>query len=157
MNGNITQNKVKTILKNKDSMLLDIDRKIAALVTELSNDDMIKERCLSAVKLSQTSSKGCDHGDLSDVIIDIEEHNADRRKELSRLIIHLNKQKKEIDKVWAGFLLLDEPYYDVINKLYVENGQYYNVQNDLKLSEGQFERYRKKGILMIISYVESRD
>ena len=108
------------------------------------------------MKLSQTSSKGGDHSDLSDVIIDIEEHNADRRKELSRLIIHLNKQKKEIDKVWAGFLLLDEPYYDVINKLYVENGQYYNVQNDLKLSEGQFERYRKKGILMIISYVESR-
>ncbi|WP_456056178.1 hypothetical protein [Agathobacter sp.] len=51
---------------------------------------------------------------------------------------------------------MDEPYYDVINKLYVENGQYYNVQNDLKLSEGQFERYHKKGILMIISYVESR-
>ncbi|WP_456056177.1 hypothetical protein [Agathobacter sp.] len=95
MNGNITQNKVKTILRNKHNMLSDIDRKIAALVTELSNDDMIKERCLSAVKLSQTSSKGGDHSDLSDVIIDIEEHNADRRKELSRLIIHLNKQKKE--------------------------------------------------------------
>ena len=155
MNEYISEKTVREILKHKDELLVDIQRKEAALLKELDQEELIRERCLASVGVSQTTTKSGVLGDLSNVIVEIEKKKENRRKELCRLLLYLSNQEELINKVWAGYLILNRPYYTVIKKLYVENGAYYPVQQEVNLSASQFERYRKKGIQDIIEYAKS--
>ena len=102
MNGNnISEKNIKRILRNKVDMLEDIDRKVAALLSEMNEEDIIRERCLQTVRL-----------------------------------------------------ILDSPYYTIMNRLYVEKGLYFTVQQELNMSQSQFERHRKKAIRKIKDYAE---
>lgn len=156
MNGNnISEKNIKRILRNKVDMLEDIDRKVAALLSEMNEEDIIRERCLQTVRLSQLSSQSGVHKDLSDIIMDLDKREAARRNELSNLLINMTNEKNIINRVWAGFLILDSPYYTIMNRLYVEKGLYFTVQQELNMSQSQFERHRKKAIRKIKDYAES--
>ena len=152
---NITEKNVKKILRNKDDMIADINRKVMALISEMNEEDIIRERCLQTVKYSQVSSTCGEHRDLSDVLMALDKKEEARRRELSRLLINMTNDKNMINRVWAGFLILDRPYYTIMSRLYVEKGLYFSVQEELDMSSSQFERCRKKAIQKIIEYAQS--
>lgn len=61
-----------------------------------------------------------------------------------------------INRVWACFLALDDPYYTMLNQLYVENDLYEAVRQQFDMSPTTFERHRKKALTLIAEYVDSQ-
>lgn len=71
------------------------------------------------------------------------------------MLTELSYQEDLVNRVWACFLALDDPYYTLLSQLYVENDLYENVRIQFDMSPTTFERYRKKALHLIIEYTNS--
>ena len=159
----ITEDRIKKILSNREKMLNDINKKMVLLFREVSRSDMgvfmdelIVEKSISAAHNSLLPGpKGGKKKDLSDLIIKLEKDREIRRKELLTMLTELSYQEDLVNRVWACFLALDDPYYTLLSQLYVENDLYENVRIQFDMSPTTFERYRKKALHLIIEYIRS--
>ncbi len=159
----ITEDRIKKILSNREKMLNDINKKMVLLFREVSRSDMgvfmdelIAEKSISAAHNSLLPGpKGGKKKDLSDLIIKLEKDREIRRKELLTMLTELSNQEDVVNRVWACYLALDDPYYTLLSQLYVENDLYENVRIQFDMSPTTFERYRKKALHLIIEYTKS--
>lgn len=71
------------------------------------------------------------------------------------MLTELSNQEDMVNRVWACYLALDDPYYTLLSQLYVENDLYENVRIQFDMSPTTFERYRKKALHLIIEYTKS--
>ena len=78
--------------------------------------------------------KGGKKKDLSDLIIKLEKDREIRRKELLTMLTELSNQEDMVNRVWACYLALDDPYYTLLSQLYVENDLYENVRIQFDMS-----------------------
>lgn len=125
----ITEDRIKKILSNREKMLNDINKKMVLLFREVSRSDMgvfmdelIAEKSISAAHNSLLPGpKGGKKKDLSDLIIKLEKDREIRRKELLTMLTELSNQEDVVNRVWACYLALDDPYYTLLSQLYVEN------------------------------------
>lgn len=159
MSEQVTEERIKMILSKREKMLRDINEKVILLIKDLDriDDDLITEKSIHAVSINMMpSAKGGVKKDLSDLIIKLQRDREERKNELYKMIRLLSDQEYMINRVWACFLALDDPYYTMLNQLYVENDLYEAVRQQFDMSPTTFERHRKKALTLIAEYVDSQ-
>ena len=159
MSEQITEERIKMILSKREKMLRDINEKVILLIKDLDriDDDLITEKSIHAVSINMMpSAQGGVKKDLSDLIIKLQHDREERKNELYKMIRLLSDQEYMINRVWACFLALDDPYYTMLNQLYVENDLYEAVRQQFDMSPTTFERHRKKALTLIAEYVDSQ-
>ena len=159
MSEQVTEERIKMILSKREKMLRDINEKVILLIKDLDriDDDLIAEKSIHAVSINMMpSAKGGVKKDLSDLIIKLQRDREERKNELYKMIRLLSDQEYMINRVWACFLALDDPYYTMLNQLYVENDLYEAVRQQFDMSPTTFERHRKKALTLIAEYVDSQ-
>lgn len=159
MSEQITEERIKMILSKREKMLRDINEKVILLIKDLDriDDDLITEKSIHAVSINMMpSAQGGVKKDLSDLIIKLQRDREERKNELYKMIRLLSDQEYMINRVWACFLALDDPYYTMLNQLYVENDLYEAVRQQFDMSPTTFERHRKKALTLIAEYVDSQ-
>lgn len=159
MSEQITEERIKMILSKREKMLRDINEKVILLIKDLDriDDDLITEKSIHAVSINMMpSAQGGVKKDLSDLIIKLQRDREERKNELNKMIRLLSDQEYMINRVWACFLALDDPYYTMLNQLYVENDLYEAVRQQFDMSPTTFERHRKKALTLIAEYVDSQ-
>lgn len=159
MSEQITEERIKMILSKREKMLRDINEKVILLIKDLDriDDDLITEKSIHAVSINMMpSAQGGVKKDLSDLIIKLQRDREERKNELYKMIRLLSDQEYMINRVWACFLALDDPYYTMLNQLYVENDLYEAVRQSFDMSPTTFERHRKKALTLIAEYVDSQ-
>lgn len=153
--GKITENEVKKILKNKETMINSLRGKFFSVRHDLMQQrEVIEMVCLSSPISGVAGPKGS-HKDLTDVYEKYQDTLTRRRIEYKALLRQLVRQEERINRVWEAFLALEEPYYGILNALYVHNRLYSDVESCSGLSHRIFEEKRKEGIRQIIRLFES--
>lgn len=85
----------------------------------------------------------------------VPQENPSCQSVLQCCLMALFLQEDVVNRVWACYLALDDPYYTLLSQLYVENDLYENVRIQFDMSPTTFERYRKKALHLIIEYTKS--
>lgn len=153
--GKISENEVKDILKNKETMLNSIHEKLFMVRHDLmQHREIIEMVCLSSPISGVSGPKGV-HKDLSDVYEKYQNTLNRRRTEYKALFRQMVRKEDKINRVWGAFLTLDDPYYWILNELYVHNRLYTDVESCSGMSHRIFEEKRKDGIRQIIRLYES--
>ena len=138
---------IKEILKNKDVWLRSIRTKrqelydaLAEVVTELERTDKIQ------------SDRQHVH-----TVFDVQRYKEllNRQKmELMHLLDELYVEESKIFGVWDCHMTLPEPYFTIIDKLYIKGFTYKQVEMESGYSHQPFENNRKNGLFMLQSRYE---
>ena len=156
MNNKISEAAVKDILRNREKKIENIHKKMYSLHKELeSTDEVLEAAALPAVKSDGMPGSHGTHQDLSDVYITYQKQLKDRNEEIRKIMWALVEEEERISRVFACYYALDDPYYSILNAIYVENQLYQSVENDFEMSHKTFEKNRQHAILLIIKFYES--
>lgn len=153
---NLSETEIKDILRNREQKIANIHKKMFSLYRELEHtDDILESVAFPSTNLSGLpGGKGC-HKDLGDVLIKYNRQNYNRSEEIRRIMWELVEQEDSINRVWACFHALDDPYYSILYALYVENQLYQTVEDSFDVSHKTFEKYRQQGIELLIRFYDS--
>lgn len=157
MQNKIGEAEVKDILRHKEKKIESIHRKMLSLYQELDNHE---ERILSAVALTSAEIKGMpgkkgEYKDLGDMLLQYKRQAYRRREELMKIMWELVEEEERINRIWACFHALQEPYYSILYELYVEAQLYEAVESSFQMSHKTFEKQRQFGIRSIMQFYES--
>ena len=156
MNDKISEAAVKDILRNREKKINNIHKKMYALHKELgSTDDVLETAALPAIKSDGMPGARGTHQDLSDVYLSYQKQLISRNEEIRKIMWSLVEEEERISRVWACFYALDDPYYSILNSIYVENQLYQTVENDFEMSHKTFEKNRQHAVSLIIKFFES--
>lgn len=141
---------IKEILKNKDIRLRSIRTKrlklyeaLAELVTEIERMNQVQSEIYHA-----------------HAVFDIQRNKEllNRQKsELDALLDELYVEETKILEVWDCHMTLPEPYFTIVDKLYIKGFTYKQVEMESGYSHQPFENNRKNALLMIQSRYEQRE
>lgn len=152
----LTEQKVKSILRHKKEKLKNIREKRLQLYEMIEDtDSVLISSALPSPKLSALPTGKGTHKDMGDVLLNYQAELRKRNKELRSILWQLSEEEEGIIRTWTCFCALPEPYYGILKALYVDNQLYQAVEQDFGHSHKTFEQYRKKGIDTIIRYYES--
>lgn len=157
MQNKIGEAEVKDILRHKEKKIESIHRKMLSLYQELENHE---EMILSAVALPSAEINGMPgkkggHKDLGDMLLQYKRQAYRRREELLKIMWELVEEEERINRIWACFHALQEPYYSILYELYVQSQLYEAVESNFQMSHKTFEKQRQFGIRSIIKFYES--
>lgn len=151
----ITEVNVINILKNKTELINSIQDRIYNFRKDISDtDEIIEMVSLSSKELSDMPGGG-GKKDLWNTYEKYRRQLELRQKEYADSLYHLIMQEDRIYRVWNSFLLLDEPYYGIVKRLYTEKELYDTVQKESGYSLQVFNKYRKRAIKSIIDIYNS--
>ena len=153
----ITEKRIKDILRNKDKKIKSIQNKIQSLYEATDADSILAEVAYPSLDMSGMPGARGTHKDLGDVLITYKKQVYKRNEELKELMWQLTDQMEEINRIWACFHVLDDPYYTILHALYVENQLYTAVETDFGYSHKTFEKHRREGVELIMNFYESGD
>lgn len=157
MTGTIDEEMVKDILRERDREIKSIHEKMLSFYQELkSSDSLLEAVALPALQgeAGMPSGKG-GHKDLSDVLARYQRQLLAQDEEIRKIMWELAEQEKMVNRVWACFRALEEPYYSILHRMYVENQLYQAVEAGFGMSHKTFEKHRRQGIELVIWYYES--
>lgn len=154
MSDSISENEVKDILRNRKQKIKNIHEKLIRMYEE-SNLDLLPEIALPAFKFDGMPGQKGGNRDLGDVLETYQKRQYARNMEIRETMWALSDQEDRINRVWACFCVLDDPYYTILDSLYVKNGLYETVEKDSDMSHKTFEKYRKEGIHLLVQFYES--
>ena len=154
----MTEQKVKEILRNREVLLTSIHQKMLTIEQDMAKtDDMIQTMSLPTSFLSGMPKEGsAKQKDLSDVYGNYEKILKQRNEDYKTMFLELIVQEQMIEQVWNAYMRLEEPYYSIINKMYVQSMLYATVESESGWSRQVFEKKRKKGIQLIVDRVTKR-
>ena len=78
-----------------------------------------------------------------------------RNEEIRKIMWELVEEEDSISRLWACFYALNDPFYSILNALYVENQLYQAVENNFDMSHKTFEKYRQRGIELLLLFYNS--
>lgn len=152
----LTEDEIKDILKHKEELIISIHDKMYMTKKEMSKtDDIIEMASFPSSQLNDMPGGKGEHKDLSDVLLKYYKYLNRQKEEYNELFWILIQRELRIERVWMCFLLLDEPYYSYIKKLYVDNEKYETVERESGYAGSTFRKYRKEAIELIIYFYES--
>lgn len=157
MTGTIDEEMVKDILRERDREIKSIHEKMLSFYQELeSSDSLLEAVALPALQkeVGMPSGKG-GHKDLGDVLARYQRQLLDQDEEIRKIMWELAEQERMVNRVWACFHALEEPYYSILHRMYVENQLYQTVEAGFGMSHKTFEKHRRQGIELVIWYYES--
>lgn len=148
---------VKDILRNREKRIANIHKKMLGLYEQLKRieQDSAEMASLPGIKADGMPGAKGTHMDLSDVFFSYKRQVYDRNEEVRRLMWVLSEKEELISRVWACFYALEDPFFSILQELYVENQLYQTVEESYEMSHKTFEKYRSEGIELIIRFYES--
>lgn len=147
---------VKDILQNREKKIENIHKKMLSLYQELGRNDEV----LETVAYPKSELKGMpggkgNHKDLGDVLLQYNHQICNRNEEIRKIMWELVEEEDSISRLWACFYALNDPYYSILSALYVENQLYQTVENSFEMSHKTFEKYRQRGIELLLLFYNS--
>lgn len=150
---------VKDILRNKEEKTADIRIKMSGLYQELSSEldpDILSAAAVPSPGLNGLPGpKGGAHKDLNNILEKYSHMRRERSHAVQEMMCALMAAEDRINRVWACFYALGNPYFTILKALYVDNQLYQAVEEECAVSHKTFEKYRRDGIQLIIKYYES--
>ena len=62
-----------------------------------------------------------------------------------------------IEQVWDAYMHLEEPYYSIVNRMYIQGMLYATVERESGWSRQVFEKKRKKGIGLMLYRINNNE
>ena len=147
---------VKDILQNREKKIDNIHRKMISLYQELErNDEVLETVAYPKTELSGMSGGKGTHKDLGDVLLQYNRQICNRNEEIRKIMWELVEEEDSISRLWACFYALNDPFYSILNALYVENQLYQAIENNFDMSHKTFEKYRQRGIELLLLFYNS--
>ena len=152
----MTEDRVKNILRFRNSKLKNIHQKMISLYEDANDTDSVLETvALPAQNISGMPGARGEHKDLGNVLINYQNELYRRNAEIREMMWALSQEEQSINRVWACFHVLEEPYYDILRRLYVVGELYQTVEHESGLTHSYFDKKRMEGLQLIIAYYES--
>ena len=152
----MTEDRVKNILRFRNSKLKNIHQKMISLYEDANDTDSVLETvALPAQNISGMPGARGEHKDLGNVLISYQNELYRRNAEIREMMWALSQEEQLINRVWACFHVLEEPYYDILRRLYVVGELYQTVEHESGLTHSYFDKKRMEGLQLIIAYYES--
>lgn len=152
----LNETEVKDILRYREQKIESIHKKMFSLHQEMKDsEEVLSTIALPAVKLREMPGGTGEHKDIGDLLVQYNRQLYQRNEELRKIMWELVEEEEAIGRLWACFHALGEPYYSILQALYVENQLYQAVESDFEGSHKTFEKYRQRGIKLLIGYYES--
>lgn len=152
----MTEDRVKNILRFRNSKLKNIHQKMISLYEDANDTDSVLETvALPAQNISGMPGARGEHRDLGNVLINYQNELYRRNAEIREMMWALSQEEQSINRVWACFHVLEEPFYDIIRRLYVVGELYQTVEHESGLTHSYFDKKRMEGLQLIIEYYES--
>lgn len=146
----VTEWEVKHILRNRELLRASIQDKISTIQHDIIwGNDVIEMVSLPCKQLSDVPKARNRYTDIGDVYEKYQKKLEQRQMELKQMLNLLFIKEEKIERVWGSYLALDEPYYSIVNKMYVQNELYATVEAESGYSRHVFEKYRKEAISLI--------
>lgn len=150
----ITEQEVKNILRNREILLLSIHQKMSVIEQDMEKtDDMIETMSMPANLMSGMPRSSGTQKDLGDVYRNYKKILKQRNEDYKSMYWELVLKEEMIERVWDAYMRLEEPYYSIINKMYVQSMLYAAVERESGWSRQVFEKKRKKGVRLIVDKV----
>ena len=152
----MTEDRVKNILRFRNSKLKNIHQKMISLYEDANDTDSVLETvALPAQNISGMPGARGEHKDLGNVLISYQNELYRRNAEIREMMWALSQEEQSINRVWACFHVLEEPYCDILRRLYVVGELYQTVEHESGLTHSYFDKKRMEGLQLIIEYYES--
>uniref|UniRef100_UPI0040579BFD hypothetical protein n=1 Tax=Agathobacter sp. TaxID=2021311 RepID=UPI0040579BFD len=152
----ITEDEIKHILRNREMLMASIQDKMYTIRHDIIwTRDVIEMVSLPCKTLSDMPGIHNRHMDIGDVYEKYEKRLNRRRTEFIEMMEALSDKEEKIERVWASYLALDEPYYSIVNRMYVQNELYATVEAESGYSRHVFEKYRKEAVSLIRHFYDS--
>lgn len=146
----LTEDEIIYTLKNKDVLMKSINEKLCFIKQELNqNDEMIETASFHSPKITDMSCGHGTHKDLADVLLTYGKNIQNKRNEWLDVLTILIERKNRIERIWLCFLILEEPYYTYMKRLYVDGEKYFTVETESGFSRQVFAKYRKEALGLI--------
>jgi hypothetical protein len=141
--------RAKEILANKEQKMENIQRKMTLLCQEMAQMERPNELLEAAALPGRREMATGDRGEFPDGLKVLERYyrqRQERGREIRLLLGHLSGETQEIWRLWNCFLALQEPYYGILDGLYVKKELYTSVEASSGYSHRMFEKHRKEGL-----------
>lgn len=154
----ITEKEIKHILRNREMLLLSIHQKMVAIEKDIEKtDDMIVSMSLPTNTMSEMPRGSAKQKDLGDVYRNYKKILKQRNEDYKAMYWELILQEQLIEQVWDAYMRLEEPYYSIINQMYVQSMLYAAVERESGWSRQVFEKKRKKGMELILNRINHKE
>lgn len=150
----ISDETIKDILRNRDIKLESIQTRMMLLYEE-TDESLLKEIVLPGSRNTGMPTAKWEKRDLSSLIQTIEHRRVERGEEIREIMWQLSEEESMINRVWVCFCALEEPYFSILQMLYVKNEKYETVEKTFDMSHKTFEKKRADGIRLLKQYYES--
>ncbi len=158
INQIMTEQEVKEILRNRETLLISIHQKMSAIEQDMAKtDDMIETMSMPANSMSGMPRGSGKQKDLGDVYRNYKKILKRRNEDYRTMFLELVLKEEMIERVWEAYMRLEEPYYSIINRMYVQSMLYAAVERESGWSRQVFEKKRKKGIQLIVDRVNRQE
>ena len=153
----ITEKEVKEILRNREVLLTSIHQKMFAIEQDMGKtDDMIETMSIPSNSLSGMPKGSLKQKDLGDVYQNYKKVLKKRNEDYKNIYWKLILKEELIEQVWEAYMQLEEPYYSIVNRMYVQSMLYATVERESGWSRQVFEKKRKKGVQLITDKVNRK-
>lgn len=151
----INEEIVKDVLRNRDEKIRTIHEKMANLYQEAGKDAVLQNIALPAQNLTGMPGAKGNHKDLSDVLLAYQKQYARRNAELREVLWELSDEEEQIYRIWGCFNALDNPFYSILDRLYVKGEKYQSVEQEMGICHNTFENNRAQAVKLIMMHYES--
>lgn len=155
----ITPEAAKEMLSNHYRDLDAIDQKMDLLYNELAAYEELKNDCIRLAALPARpevmTGGGGGNTDNLEVMLRYENRKRERLNEIRMQMWILSEKAEGIRRLWNCFLALQEPYYGILQQLYVKKELYAAAQCSSGMSHRGFEQARKKGLEILAELYNS--
>lgn len=153
----VDEETIKDILRYYPEKIKNIRQKMLSLYQETESEEVLSAVALPPINMSGMPGAKGNHKDLGDVLISYQKQIWKRNEEIREMMWQLSEEEAMVRRVWACFHVLDNPYYDILRDLYVNNELYATVESSYKMSHKTFEKYRADGIRLLIRFYDSQE
>lgn len=144
------------ILRNREQKLHSIHNKIYDIKKDVSDtDDIIMMVSLASKTVSDMPKGTGSHAGLEQTYEKYQKKLKERQEVSNVIMWNLILQEERIERVWHAYLALDDPYYSIVDKMYVHGEKYEAVEKESGYSRQVFEKYRKEAIRLIVLFYNS--
>lgn len=154
----MTAEEAQRILSEKDRRLEGISHKMRLLYQEMEgledSKDILEAAAIPARPASRISGGG-GHKDNLDVLERYYRRRSERGTEIREQMWRLSEEEEDTRRLWGCFLALQEPYYGILEGLYVDKRLYADVEKSWGYSHSVFEKTRKEGLRLLADMFNS--
>lgn len=152
----ITEEDVKNILRSRKQLLNQIHDKMYSINRDISmKNDIIEMVSFGSSALSDMPKGKGEHHDLSNTYLRYIKTLEDEQETFKEILINLILKERKIERVWLSYRILEDPFYSIIENLYVNNEKFEMAVIISGLSTRAFNKYRARGIELIIKFYNS--